>query len=69
MRGLGTYRLALLKHNIVSWEGPDFTDDDGKAIPCNQTNIGRLDMDAPLVELVAEEIGKRNAPKQAPDPN
>jgi hypothetical protein len=69
MRGLGTYRLALLRYNIVDWEGPDFADDEGKKIPCNQASIGRLDLDAPLLALVAEEIGKRNAPKESPDPN
>ena len=62
--GLGSYRLALLVHNIVAWEGPQFA-----GIPCTRENIQRMDMDDPLVELVAEEIGKRNAPRESPDPN
>lgn len=69
MTGLGSYRLALLRHNIVAWEGPAFEDESGKSFPCNRTYIDMLDLDDPLIELVGEEIGKRNPPKEAPDPN
>ena len=69
VRGMGSYRLALLEHNIVGWEGPDFMDERGKPIPCTRGNIRRLDMTEPLIELVAEAIGERNAPKESPDPN
>jgi len=62
--GIGSYRLALLVHNVVAWEGPAFA-----GVPCKRANIELLDPDEPLVELVAEEIGKRNAPKESPDPN
>jgi hypothetical protein len=64
LAGLGSYRMALLRHNIVAWEGPAF-----EGYPCTRANISRLDPDEPLVELVAEEIGKRNAPRESPDPN
>ena len=69
MRGLGSYSLALLVHNIVAWEGSDFVDERGKPIPCTRANIERLDLDEPLVVEVREEIGRRNAPKESPDPN
>lgn len=64
MRGIGSYRLALLRHNIVGWEGPAFA-----GHPCTRANIDLLDLDDPLVEMVAEEIGRRNAPRESPDPN
>lgn len=64
MRGIGSYRLALLRHNIVAWEGPAFA-----GHPCTRANIDLLDLDDPLVEMVAEEIGRRNAPRESPDPN
>jgi hypothetical protein len=62
--GIGSYRLALLRHNIVGWEGPAFN-----GIKCNRENISLLDLDEPLIELVAEQIGLRNEPKESPDPN
>jgi hypothetical protein len=69
LQGLGTYRTALLIHNIVGWEGPAFVDSSGRPIPCIPANILRLDPQDPLVDLVAEEIGVRNQAKTAPDPN
>ena len=65
--GMGSYSLALLVHNIVAWEGPDFTDAGGKPIPCTRANIERLDPVDPLVEAVREEIGKRNQRRRAPE--
>ncbi len=64
LRGIGTYHLALLHHNIVAWDGPDF---DG--IPCTLENIDRADPTAPIWDLVSEEIGRRNQPPESPDPN
>ena len=64
MRGIGGYRLALMVHNIVGWEGPAFA-----GVACTRGNIMRLDPDDDLVEAVAAEIGERNAPKEAADPN
>ena len=60
--GMGSYRLALLIHNIVKWEGPDFQD-----VPCTRQNIERIDPQDELWEKVAEEIGERNEPKELPE--
>jgi hypothetical protein len=65
---IGEYLTSLLVHNIVAWEGPAFTDERGKPIPCTAENIGKLDVDEPLIDRVAEEIAQRNPRKQA-DPN
>ena len=67
MSGFGSYGMLLRIHNIVAWEGPDFTDASGKPIPCTRANIERLDPDDPLVEAVREEIGKRNQRRRAPE--
>lgn len=64
VHGIGAYRLALLHHNVLAWEGPDF---DG--VPCNRTNIDRVDPTEPLWDLVADEIGQRNEKAESPDPN
>jgi len=69
MRGIGSYRLALLRHNVLAWEGPDFLDPNGHPIPCSRQNIALMDPNEPLVEAVAEEIGRRNQPAESPDPN
>jgi len=62
---IGYYELALLVVNIVGWEGPDF-----EHVPCIRENILQLDPRDPLVELVGDEIGKRNPVKrESPDPN
>jgi hypothetical protein len=52
---LGRHRLALMKHNVVAWDGPDFT-----GVPCTPDTICKLDPDDPLVERVLEEIATRN---------
>ena len=70
--GIGSYRLALMEHNIVAWEGPAFLDEKGRPIPCTRLNIRNLDPTEPLVEAVAEEIGERNTAPETPkgtDPN
>ena len=69
MHGIGSYRMALMRHNIVAWEGPDFLDGNGNPVPCSRQNISRLDPNEPLVEAVADEIGRRNQPAEQPDPN
>ena len=71
-RGIGSYRMALLVHNIVAWEGPGFVGESGKPIACTRANIERLDPNDPLIERVWDEITERNAPPEAPedaDPN
>lgn len=64
IRGLGSYRLALLVHNVVAWEGPDF-----EGVPCTRGNLLRVDPTEPIWAEVAEQIGIRNKPRVSPDPN
>lgn len=54
------YELALLKHNIVDWDGPDFKD-----VPCTPSNIERLDPDNELVKLALRKIDELNRPALA----
>lgn len=65
---LGENTLALLKHNIVRWEGPLFVDDAGRPISCTPENIGKIDPQDPFIARVAEEIARRNARKAGPSP-
>jgi|GEM_PF-3387412 len=60
---MGAYTLALLRHNVLRWEGPAFA-----GVALTQANVDRLDADEPLVNAVIEEIGKRNPLRQAPAP-
>ncbi len=69
VRGLGSYRLLLLVHNIQDWEGPDFRDEKGTPIKCTREQIRRLDPTHPLFAKVAERIGELNAEPESPDPN
>ena len=64
LRGYGAYHLALLHHNVLAWDGPDFA-----GVPCTRANIDRADPTEPIWELVADEIGKRNERAESPDPN
>jgi hypothetical protein len=59
----GAHQIALLHHNILSWEGPKFA-----GVPCTQSNIDRLDPDEDLVAFTLAEIGRRNPVKKSPDP-
>ena len=70
------YNLALLKHNIVAWRGPEFlkekrskkgkvmTDKDGNPImvkvPCRPSVIGTFDPNEPFVNKVLQAILARN---------
>lgn len=58
---LGANETALLVHNVVKWEGPDF---DG--VPCTPDNIRKLDPTEPHIEKVLEEIAERNKAPKAP---
>lgn len=69
LRGLGSYRLLLLVHNIVDWEGPGFADAQGRKVPCSRENIKRLDPNEPICAMVAERIGELNRSPESPDPN
>jgi hypothetical protein len=66
---IGSYKLALLICNIMRWEGPDFTDQKHRPIPCNRFNIRRLDLNQPLIQQVRERIGELNVEEESPDPN
>lgn len=59
----GAHQIAMLHHNILSWEGPNFA-----GVPCTQGNIDRLDPDEELVAFTLAEIGRRNPAKKSPDP-
>jgi hypothetical protein len=65
---LGRQNLVLLLNNVVGWEGPDFTDERGRPIPCTPTNIKALDPDEPLVDRVLSEIQQRNMRPESPLP-
>ncbi len=65
---LGGQRLALSIHNIVGWEGPAFTDDQGKTVPCTPETIERLDPDFPVFVKAREKIVELNAPREVVDP-
>lgn len=55
-------RLALLVECVKAWDGPTFTDERGRPVPCNRRNIAMLDPHHPLVERVLEELDARNRP-------
>jgi hypothetical protein len=52
---VGAYRIALLRINVVAWEGPGF---DG--MKCTPEQVEQLDPDDPLLEKVMQEIAQRN---------
>lgn len=52
---IGVYNLALLRENIVRWDGPAF---DGK--PFAPRLVDELDPDWPLLDAVLAEINTRN---------
>lgn len=58
---LGANELALLIHNIVKWDGPDF---DG--VPCTPDRIRTLDPTEPHIAKVLEVIAERNKPPKSP---
>lgn len=74
----GAQQTALLIHNIVRWEGPDFEqlDDadqvmrDGQGrpiyVPVTPENIRQLDHRDPFIERVIDEIGERNKKRASP---
>ena len=53
---VGAYQIALLNHNVLGWQGPSFKD-----VPCTPGNIETLNPNEPLVKVVLDEIGERNA--------
>lgn len=59
---MGAYNLALLKENIVRWEGPAF---DG--LPFAPDLIEQLDPDTPILDKALAEINKRNTKAATPE--
>ena len=53
---VGMYQLALLRQNILAWQGPSFS-----GVVCTPETIGELDASEPLVQRVLQEISDRNA--------
>ena len=53
---VGMYQLALLRQNILAWQGPSFN-----GVVCTPETIGELDASEPLVQRVLQEINDRNA--------
>lgn len=53
---VGLYQLALLRQNILAWQGPSFN-----GVVCTPETIGELDATEPLVQRVLQEISDRNA--------
>lgn len=53
---VGLYQLALLRQNILAWQGPSFN-----GVVCTPETIGELDASEPLVQRVLQEISDRNA--------
>lgn len=52
---VGQYSIALLRFNVLGWNGPSFA-----GVSCTPENIERLDPDEPLVQKVLDVIGERN---------
>lgn len=59
----GAHQLALLRHNILAWEGPAFA-----GVPCTSDMVDRLDPDEPLPAYVLEEVARRNPMRRAEGP-
>ena len=57
--------LAILKHNVVGWGGPMFTDEFGKPVPCTAENIDRLDplANQAWIAEVADIVSALNKPQ------
>jgi hypothetical protein len=54
---VGAYLAALLETAIVDWH---LLDSGGKEIPFDKARIQDFDPDDPLIELVQDEVAKRN---------
>lgn len=52
---VGVYQIALLTHNILSWQGPAFM-----GVPCTPATIETLNAKEPLIARVIQEISDRN---------
>lgn len=58
---LGANETALLVHNVVRWEGPDF-----EGVPCTAERIRKIDPTEPHWAKVLEVIAERNKAPKSP---
>lgn len=58
---LGANETALLVHNVVRWEGPDF-----EGVPCTPDRIRKIDPTEPHWAKVLEVIAERNKAPKSP---
>lgn len=59
----GAYQRALLRVNVLAWEGPGFGGE-----PCTPDAVDRLDPDAQLAAFALDEIARRNPMRRSGDP-
>lgn len=59
----GAHQLAILRHNVLAWEGPGFA-----GVAPTPDAIDRLDPDEPLVAFVLVEVARRNPLRRSGDP-
>lgn len=59
------YDACLMRRNIVRWAGPDFTDDNGKILPCTPEKVDQLDPNETLLADVVTKIRELNARREA----
>lgn len=57
--------FCLLRRNLKAWDGPDFLDEKGKAIPCTLAMIDKLDPAEQIVKDAIEKIAELNTKKTA----
>ena len=69
--GILAQKLSLLKHNILSWDGPMFIGDDGKPVKFSPDVLDSLDPveSEGFITLIFDTIAKLNRGKEeaAPD--
>ena len=67
LRAAFSQKLALLKHNITSWEGPAFIGEDGKFVKFSPEALELLDPDESeeFIDLIVAKITELNQPKMA----
>lgn len=64
--GILAQKLSLLKHNILSWDGPMFIGDDGKAVKFTPEVLDSLDPveSEGFITLLFDTIAKLNKGKE-----
>ena len=57
---IGAAEMAAMQINVLAWEGPGFTDERGRPIPCTPEMIEDMDPTEPFWQKVLGEINNRN---------